>query len=305
MTYRLRPGDLVEVRTPTEILRTLDNNGTLDGLPFMPEMLEACGQRFRVFQRVVQAAIDDVTQPLRGFRKNDVVLLEESRCSGHDHDDCQRGCMIFWKEAWLDKIEDVRIQSSPVLEGQDRLRSQFKTSAGSGLYFCQSTEFGNVTDRLSHLERIKNCFTAVRAGNCSVTAMGKRLAVWGFWKGLQKVIGAYPHGNKKPTPVENLGLQPGDMVEVKPLAAIIDTLDKNGKNRGLHFTPDMRVFCGQKFRVRSRADRLINEVTGQMGGFPNTVILEGVTCDSSYWSFGGCPRSDWQYWREIWLKRAG
>ena len=35
----LRKGDLVEVRSEEEILRTLDADGKLDGLPFMPEML--------------------------------------------------------------------------------------------------------------------------------------------------------------------------------------------------------------------------------------------------------------------------
>lgn len=110
-------------------------------------------------------------------------------------------------------------------------------------------------------------------------------------------MGVYPRGNRKPTPVESLGLQPGDVVEVKSLAAIIDTLDKNGKNRGLHFSANMPQYCGRQFRVRSRADKLITEVTGHMGGFPNTVILEGVTCGSSIYAFGGCPRMDFLYWR--------
>ena len=42
---RLRPGDLIEVRAPEEILQTLDAEGTLDQLPFMPEMLGFCGRR--------------------------------------------------------------------------------------------------------------------------------------------------------------------------------------------------------------------------------------------------------------------
>src|SRR5262249_35222364 len=46
----LRAGDLVEVRSEPEILATLDAEGRLDGLPFMPEMLQYCGQRFRVFK---------------------------------------------------------------------------------------------------------------------------------------------------------------------------------------------------------------------------------------------------------------
>jgi hypothetical protein len=47
---RLWHGSLVEVRTPDEIIQTLDAEGALDHLPFMPEMLEFCGRRFRVFQ---------------------------------------------------------------------------------------------------------------------------------------------------------------------------------------------------------------------------------------------------------------
>jgi hypothetical protein len=45
---RLRVGDVVEVRSEGEILATLDENGELDAMPFMPEMLQFCGRRFRV-----------------------------------------------------------------------------------------------------------------------------------------------------------------------------------------------------------------------------------------------------------------
>jgi hypothetical protein len=44
---KLRAGDWVEVRTREEILSGLDENGRLEGLPFMPEMFNYCGQRFR------------------------------------------------------------------------------------------------------------------------------------------------------------------------------------------------------------------------------------------------------------------
>ena len=46
----LRVGEVVEVRNEAEILSTLDRDGRLDGLPFMPEMLQFCGQRFRVYK---------------------------------------------------------------------------------------------------------------------------------------------------------------------------------------------------------------------------------------------------------------
>ena len=53
---KLRCGDLVEVKAPDEIFQTLDAEGASDHLPFMPEMLEFCGRRFRVSQ----TGIDDM-----------------------------------------------------------------------------------------------------------------------------------------------------------------------------------------------------------------------------------------------------
>jgi len=43
----LRSGEWVQVRTKEEILATLDLNGRLDELPFMPEMLQYCGMTMR------------------------------------------------------------------------------------------------------------------------------------------------------------------------------------------------------------------------------------------------------------------
>ena len=47
----LGAGDWVEVRSKEEIFATLDENGHLEGLPFMPQMTQYCGQRFQVFKR--------------------------------------------------------------------------------------------------------------------------------------------------------------------------------------------------------------------------------------------------------------
>ncbi len=45
-------GDVVDVRSAEEILATLDEQGTLHGVPFMPEMLDMLGKRYRVARRV-------------------------------------------------------------------------------------------------------------------------------------------------------------------------------------------------------------------------------------------------------------
>ena len=47
----LSPGELVRVRSASEIFSTLDASGTLEGLPFMPEMLKYCGRTLPVTQR--------------------------------------------------------------------------------------------------------------------------------------------------------------------------------------------------------------------------------------------------------------
>ena len=45
---KLSVGDWVEVKSQEEILRTLDADAELDGMPFMPEMFEFCGQKLQV-----------------------------------------------------------------------------------------------------------------------------------------------------------------------------------------------------------------------------------------------------------------
>lgn len=84
---------------------------------------------------------------------------------------------------------------------------------------------------------------------------------------------------------------------------ITATLDRNGKNRGLAFTVEMIPFCGKTFRVLRRLERMIYEPTQQLIEVKNTVILEGVTCDGCHILRGGCPRENFHFWREAWLKR--
>lgn len=107
MNEQLQAGDWVEVRAPREIANTLDANGTLDGLPFMPEMIELCGRRFRVLRRAEKICLEATAGDyvIRQFSRDDVFLLEGLRCSGAHHNGCQRLCMFLWRMAWLRKVE--------------------------------------------------------------------------------------------------------------------------------------------------------------------------------------------------------
>jgi hypothetical protein len=112
----------------------------------------------------------------------------------------------------------------------------------------------------------------------------------------------YLRGGRRITPVEALNLKTGEIVEVKSKEEILETLDSKGRNRGLEFMPEMLKYCGKKFRVFKRVDRMIFDVSGRMRLIPNTVILEGVTCDGS--AHRGCQRTCFCLWREIWLRRV-
>jgi hypothetical protein len=110
-------------------------------------------------------------------------------------------------------------------------------------------------------------------------------------------------GSLKRTPVGNLNLQPGEWVEVKSESEIVQTLDEKNRNRGLLFDFTLCKYKG-RYRVRNRLDKMIIESTGKMFNLQGTVVLDGVNCLCNK-VFGGCPRQDPVYWREIWLKRVG
>src|SRR5436309_1215965 len=153
-TLNLRPGDVGEVKSPAEILHTLDSDGTLDRLPFMPEMVDYCGKKFQVSKRVVKTCYYGATSGMRKFPAEDVVLLDGLRCSGASHDGCQKACTIFWREAWLRKVETPGSATTNVdPESSKWLRARLKTSTGPKTYFCQSSEILTSTVELTRWEK--------------------------------------------------------------------------------------------------------------------------------------------------------
>lgn len=95
----LRPGEIVEVRSLPEILATLDEQGCLDGRPFMREMAAFCGHRVPVQRASKRCGSMPITPEMRRVR--DAVLLQALRCDGRSHGGCQAACHLIWKEAWL------------------------------------------------------------------------------------------------------------------------------------------------------------------------------------------------------------
>jgi hypothetical protein len=269
-------------------------------------MLQFYGRRFRVAQRALTVCISG-PESSRGFHADNVVTLDGVRCSGVAHDGCQKACTIFWHEAWLQWANRRSRPPHVDLQEIEKLRSRLKVLSGAETYYCQASELPKASRPLSRWEKMKRYVAGFRAGNFSAPEMANGIATFLLWRSRRKLFGVYPRGRRKKTPEENLNLQPGEWVEVKPLESIIETLDESGRNRGLFFSPDMRLWCGQKLRVKGRLDRIIADGTGKMKRLRNTVYLEGPTCGCAYVTglgMAGCSRCELTYWREIWLRRC-
>jgi hypothetical protein len=310
---RFSTGDRVSVRSAADILSTLDADGTLDGLPFMPEMLDWCGKPFRVLRRVEKTCVDGY--PMRSFPENDVVILDGPRCDGGGHDGCKHGCRIFWKEAWLRPV-DAGNTTQKVEIGREELRARLKVKSDEHRYFCQSTELYRATGAFSATE--KHYLTArialreIRSGDVPVARILRLLAFW-FGQKLRRATGGdhWLQGDLKRTPTQSLNLQPGDIVRVKSRDEIAKTLDQRGRNRGMGICSEMLRCCGSRAEVRYRVDRLIDEKTGLMRELSDTVTLTNILNDESlaeeclcYGQLGDCPRGEVMYWREIWIERV-
>ena len=100
---------------------------------------------------------------------------------------------------------------------------------------------------------------------------------------------------------EVLGLQPGELVEVKPVGEIMATRNLNTRYKGLRWMTGMRKHCGKQYRVLKRVERIILEDSGELRNMKNTVLLDGCMCDGK--DFGNCDRCCFQFWREAWLRR--
>ncbi|HEY4127139.1 MAG TPA: hypothetical protein VGN70_03750 [Gammaproteobacteria bacterium] len=293
-----RTGQTVWVRGLKDILKTLDSDGKLDGLPFMPEMIPYCGRSFRVICRPNRTCVEGA-----GICEfDDVVFLQGLRCDGAAHDGCQRKCLLFWREAWLSAESTTAATHSPA----DAAEAVLKTRTGEQ-YFCQSTELaGAATARLeenrSFGERLGDDLRDLQSGNISSLEFSRHI-LGTVSNRVKNITGAETDyavvGTRQKTERLSLGLKPGDWVEVKSRKEIEATLDTAGKNKGLLFAPPMLPYCGRRYRVANRMQKMILEETGKMIELKDTVVLDGVTCEA--W---GCQRSNLQFWREIWLKRV-
>ncbi|MCA6097886.1 hypothetical protein [Bradyrhizobium australafricanum] len=333
-----RAGDLVEVRSKEEILATLDANGRLEEMPFMPEMLKHCGKTLRVGKRAHKTC--DPALGIGGRKMLNTVHLENIRCNGAAHDGCEAACLIFWKDAWLKPAGEKRPSpdgaGKPFRSGgcsEETLWSTIKHPPKVGetepTYVCQNTQVKFATQPLKWWDP-RQYVEDYTSGNVRLQDLvaGLTFSVWRtvteaglgigtamrwIYDTFQRMRGGVPYpirpfgvpeGSKAPQ--SRLDLQVGDVVRVKPYKDILETLDCNYRNRGLYFDPEMVPFTEREYEVERRQKQIIDEGSCKMVRFKtDAIILKDVVCEARYAICRRfCPRAIYPYWREIWLERV-
>lgn len=327
----LRAGDRVTVRSKEEVLSTLDGRACLEDLPFQPEMFAYCGRRMRV-AKVAHKTCDNIKKT-GGRRMLNAVHLEGARCDGASHGGCQADCVFFWKDVWLRRDNDPAIIQPPEhVCAEDSVsraaRAPGQEDVADPVWVCQTTKLYDATTLL-HWWDVRQYVRDVTSGNQTAGHMIRILGFAGYRKlvelgvgyrlllalynGFQRLRGGklYPMGygtipEGQPTPVEVLDLVPGEWVEVRSQDEILETLNDAGRNRGMRYDMEMSKYCGNRYRVQMRVERLIDEVSGKMMIMKNPCIqLEDVYCRAECTKKRlGCPRASNTYWREIWLRRV-
>jgi hypothetical protein len=325
-------GDWVEVRSKEEILKTLDSDGRIDGMPFMPEMFQYCGKKFQVFKRAHKTC-----DPDWGSRRIPGAVHLETRCDGSAHGGCQAGCLIFWKDEWLKpastgsarapELAAITSNNGKCTESVVADRAIVLEADGSTSYMCQTTQVQHETpiawwDIRQYLEdywsgniNLKRLFSGTiyslyfmltNAGFGGPTLRRIYDKARPLWRGVAwpRKPGLIPAGEQ--TPTIDLNLQPGEMVRVKSHEEILKTVNTHSKNRGLWWDAELVPYCGGTYRVHSRVNKVLDEKTGKMQVMKNpSIILDNVVCQARYSACRMfCPRNTYAYWREIWLQRV-
>ena len=301
----LRTGALVEVLSAAEIRATLDADGCLEGLPFMPEMAAECGRLHRVATRAERVCVFPPHVPFR--RIEHAVVLEGLRCDGSAHGGCGLGCMLLWKEAWLRRASLTAgpvhglagLLGRPSVDPDATFTCAPVRRTGTDRYVCQATELTVATHEGQSIWAPWQYVGLIQSGVITAPSLAGLLARMARRR-LLRLFERPTAGSSTAAGGVVPPLAPGERVRIRSRREIRATLDRRGRHRGLPFGGDMADLCGRTYTVARRLQTIVNEDTGELRSLRDTVILDGAVCDG----YLGCARRMPFLWRDQWLERV-
>ncbi len=306
--HELLTGDLVEIRPWAEIAATLDAQGCLEQLPFMPEMLAMCGRRARVFRCAHR--LFDYRKSRRMRHMDGVVLLAGAVCDGASHGHCEAACHTIWKAAWLRRVPHTERTGITPLSSDSPVRTGAavpQLGTAEPRYVCQLTQLNAASHRVGRLG-VAELVRPLVAGNVSPGAFVVASLTYAFNE-LQQLRGGYAFPEfestlQEPDKSDEPALQAGDRVVVRSAAEIRATLNARLEHRGLGFESDMLKHCGHGYCVQAQIRKVIDIVTGEMRLLKTPAYtLRQVHFSGERQFFNS--QYEPLFWRGAWLQRKG
>ena len=226
-------------------------------------------------------------------RMEHAVHLEDVRCDGQGHGGCQAACLVYWKEAWLKRVER---------RGGQRERSG--PAAATAWLQPAVADPGDPQGRRT-ADRVRSCSHARRPSCCARPRSGSRHGssgsmsrtcgppTPGFFTVLRSVaVGAFNEyqdlsvkllprwlrihqgkrfpfldGTQRRTPTETLDLQPGELVRIKSKEEIVRDPGHGQPQPGHEAsTPRCSGTAAARRAWSGRVERIIDEPTRQDAG---------------------------------------
>jgi len=107
ITIHLKAGDWVRVRSLEEIQKTLNTFNELKGCAFLEDMKQYCDTQQRLL-KVMERFLDERDYQVK--KAKGIVLLDGVYCQGTPvFGRCDRSCLSFWREEWLEKIPEPSV----------------------------------------------------------------------------------------------------------------------------------------------------------------------------------------------------
>ena len=251
----------------------------------------------------------------------DTVYLEDLRCDGSGHGGCQAGCKLYWKEAWLRRVDDDSGAVNPSKESLANLEHLAQAGTRtvrelkgerSEVWRCQATEAFNASELLKTSESStvlartderqfrsapfhRPCGPRVRHGDCRP------------YRPAQSRCRCEAQGSQSSARESRSISKPGDLVQVRSPTEIAATLDE-GRPQPRAFISTARCFpiAAGPSVLRTGCDKSSTTRPVACSKSPRTASssMASSVRASEHPGRWFCPRQIYAYWREAWLRRV-